>query len=416
MLTIASKTRRFKHTPRARSGGVAAFVLFAAPVLMACVALALDIAMISYQTRQMQSACDAAAMAGVVELLDQTPLYSGSLHADISSEEWLAFLRQFDEERAESARMQAQLYASENAVGGQPLQLDPNRANLPDGDLVVGWVDEPQSLGSLMDVWSGDGPINALFVHGNRSERRGNAVSNWFGQLLGLSGVDLETTSRATIDQRVYGFRPNGHVPVPLIPIAIHPLADSRDQLDGGNLLGQMSQPRDDYFVEDRSGTVAVGPDGIYEIVLTIPRDNSSNESANAALVDLHVGASQHSDLDRCIERGYNSKDLQALGGELAFGDGPLELPVINTAFDVPTVNSLLAIRGEKRVWLLGDRPDESRRSSLSGFFAARVISCSVMGDNVEIVIQPCVLATCTALVGNGWPHNPWIGKAMLSN
>src|SRR5262245_32547366 len=77
MSTSVIKRLVTKQARRTRRGGISAFVLFAVPALMACVALALDIAMLSYQSRQMQAACDAAALAGVVELLDPAPLYSG---------------------------------------------------------------------------------------------------------------------------------------------------------------------------------------------------------------------------------------------------------------------------------------------------------------------------------------------------
>jgi hypothetical protein len=368
----------------------------------------------------MQVACDAAALAGVVELLDQAPLYLGGLQAQSSSTASPELGRLVDRERVASARTQAQAYAANNAVGSRPLQLDANQTNRPDGDLVVGWVDEPQSRGCPMNVWSDDGPINSLLVRGNCRERRGNAVTLWIGRLFGLSGVDLAASARATIDYRIYGFRPNGHVPVPLIPIVIHPSRDSRDALDVIGVVRPASSPSDVYSVDDRTGAVAFGADGIDEIVLTIPGGRSSGELANASLVDFQFGAPNNlTDLERCIERGYNSSDLQTLGGELAFGNGPLELPIIELALDVPApsvAKSLLAVRGEKRIWLLGDRPNELGHCNLSGFVAGRVVSCSQTADaGLEVVVQPCVLATCTALVGADWPRNLWIGKAMLS-
>jgi hypothetical protein len=171
--------------------------------------------------------------------------------------------------------------------------------------------------------------------------------------------------------------------------------------------------------VDDRTGTITIGPDGIPENVLKIGAAPSSSRLLAASLVMFHPRPEDAADLERTIEKGCDSNDLEALGGELSFGSGPPALPALELDRDVQSINaveSLLRIRGEKRIWLLSDRPDASARCSLSGFVAGRVVACSLTNDaGIEIVVQPCQLVTCTAMVAAGWPHNPWLGKVMLS-
>jgi len=419
ILTQANKQRRTNRTQLSRRGGVTVFVLLASPLLIACMALALDIAMLSYQTRQTQTACDAAALAGVVELMDRSSLYPEGLQQRLSLTEFSASAPHIAEKQVALARAHSQAYAAQNVVGRQPLDLEANHENHPDGDIVVGWVSQPHRRGFPLQAWSGEGPINSLLVRGNRQKQRGNAVTFWIAKMFGLSDVDLTASARATIYDQVYGFRPNGHVAVPLMPIAIHPSSGPQNWLESAPLAGTSNSGSDDFSVDDRTGIVASGGDGIPEVVLRLRHRESLEESINATFVSFHPRVPAIAGLQRRIAYGYRSGDLQMLGGELAFGKGSLEVPVVELGSDVPTsvvVQALLKIRGEKRVWLLGDRPNKSGRCSLSGFVAGRVLACYTSPDTgLEVVIQPCIFSTCTALVGPDWPHNPWIGKVMLS-
>src|SRR5207249_3527906 len=99
-------------------------------------ALAIDIGVIALARCELQRAADAAALAAADELLDRQELTGAP--------------DQRDEEAA--ARARAVQVAGANSAGGTALALDPNAANDPQGDVVVGYVADPANLASGLDA------------------------------------------------------------------------------------------------------------------------------------------------------------------------------------------------------------------------------------------------------------------------
>jgi len=390
-------------------------LVFALGTVLALIALALNSASLSTHRVQLQAACEAAALAGAAELMDP-----GHLYADGSSGYPSAA------QRVARARERAARFAAHNGVAGKPLLLAANETNDVHGDLLVGWVEDPTSLDSPLVPWTGTGPVNSLRVQATRSHLRGNPVAMWFGRILGASDTDIVATARATVDQRVYGFRPMGHVRVPLVPMAIL-------CFDGADVqTSQTPKPvapgsADRFTVDPLSGHVRRGRDGIAEIELRVclvaesPTDSAAR-AGNASLLSLNGRGLDFALLQEQIARGLTAEDLENLGGELALDhDGRRRLAGIelwNTGQLNKLGRALLDVRGQKRIWPTGRRGSDwgnSAACEIEGFLAGSVVDAYLETDScLTIVVQPCLLQTCTALVGTGRDHNPWIGKLVL--
>ncbi len=397
-----------------RRGALTVAVLVTWTLLIALGALVLDVAMVSYQHLQLQAACDAAALAGAAELMSRDPTFVDPWLRSSGDETVAA-----DDLRAHTfaARQAARYFATQNHVGGEPVTLDENAGNAADGDIVIGWVDDPTSARAF-GPWNGVGPCNSVRVHVSRTRARGNPITLWIGRQLGITGIDMAVSSQATVDTRVYGFRPAGHVRVPLVPI----LVSAEDGADGWSAQAS-SRPvagvNDRYAVNGRTGEIQFGADGVSEVVLEIQAADEFTSAGNASLVSISGAQSEVANLPECTEFGYSYQDLEYLGGEFALGEnGELRLagtPVAESGVLTACQSSLLVIRGQKRIWSLGSWNTKAGQIVVS-FAAGRVLECYNSGEaGLQIVVQPCTLQTCTALVHSSAPPNPWLGKLVLT-
>ena len=77
---------------------------------------------------------------------------------------------------------------------------------------------------------------------------------------------------------------------------------------------------------------------------------------------------------------------------------------------------ALLAIRGQKKIWPIGNlvTADNQTSCQVTGFVAGCVVDCQLDDDYLTIVVQACALQTCTGLMRSGTARNPWIGKLIM--
>jgi len=437
---------------------------------MACAALALDLGLLGSYHRELQAGADAASLAGGAELMDDAVLYPHLRRLERYERPRPADRR--DLARFERVRKAAAHHAAQNRAMGRPIKLDLNGKNDPRGDLVIGWVADPTDLESPLVPVQKAGRANSLAVQISKTRERGNPVSLLVADGLGMKGVDLNVLARATIDQRVAGFEPAGHVNVPLAPVAIEPRGRS-------GWFRQVVRPaggdNDRYRVDYRTGAIAGGGDRIPEVTLRLsPRRQAGHDEDNhddrrdkgkgrrpdkdirhGGDDDRDDGNRDDHDADRdadrrrrtsarwvrvsrepppaehlaeLFRRGYDRRDLAEAGGRVHVGQrliayqGREHRP---GQWREQLRRALLGIRGEKRVWpLVIDYAvkNEPRGGEgdfawvvTTGYVAAVVVDCQFDGDGLLITLQPCLLQTSTAITGKGETGNPWIGKLVLT-
>jgi len=292
------------------------------------------------------------------------------------------------------------------------------RTTGPDPDVVAGWVDDPTLPGSVFTAWTGSGPVNTVLVRGVRRQSVGQAVALWFGGMFGIARAEPAAAARASIDQQVYGFRPDGPALVPLVPLLV-------DAQSTWPLAVPAAQPpgQDAFSVDPRTGAVTAGPDGLAEITLRIVGSSGyvPPGGASANWLSLAGTATDFGLLAQQAADGLAPADLAAWGGSFALGSDTAlwtyGAATPNLAQTQDLQATLLAIRGQKRIFPIGTYFPSAGQpmGQVEGFVAGCVVDCQLDQDAILLVVQACTVETSTALVAAGWGNNPWIGKVVLN-
>lgn len=429
-------SRRSRIAPRSNRRGFSSGLLIATCVFLAgFIALGLNTARLLCVRAELYAACEAAALAGAAELMDENEIFGKPENRDDIL----------------MAREAARLAGLRNFVDGREFRLDPNHSNVPTGHVVVGNV-EPlgpvgMPLGIPPDV-DNPGAVNTLRVTGRLSQNTFNKISLWLGGLTGVTTADPACAVQATLDQRVVGFRPERGVKVPVVPL----IAEYQAWLDQSKVT-PAAGINDNFGFDPISGQVTTGPDGIPELVFVCgpPQAASATMDEQADAADSTTeGADKESTDDeasvppqgepgwcvvpdlfnelnidyawpvRCRE-GLSRGDLSAYGGEFVLYGPTLTMAVLPT-MPGELAYGLMYIIGSTRAWPLADEVSTSSEipsCQVVGFAAGRIMTVRRTPDTQnttwEIVVQPTTLVSSQAVTGSAAPRNPWIGKLELT-
>jgi len=369
-----------------RRGNATAMTLISIPVLLGCAALVIDSGNL-YNTRsELQRAADAAALAGAWELLHDSRIAE-------ESGTW---------EGIPNARQKAAYYAAQNPVQGQPPEVDLNDGNAPDGDILIGYLSDPDNLNQSMDV-SNDIYFNSIRVAVRRDDIRNGPIDTFFANIFGISSVDTRASATAIIRDGVVGFRiPQGQdVNCQMLPFT---LKDTK----WGELLAGSWSVGDKYSYDPETGTVTPGPDGILELNLYPGAGEEQLPPGNFGTVDIGSPNNSTADIVRQILHGINAYDLSFFGGELQLG--PADNPLIlngDTGLSAAVKDPLEQIKGQPRIIPLFssvEEPGNNAMYTIVGFAGIRIMNVKLTGamTKKEVVIQPAVVADQTAISSPG--------------
>src|SRR5262245_17193666 len=175
--------RRPPLAKNARRGSIAPLTALLLVPLLGMVAFAVDMGWITHTQNQLQSAADAAALAGAGQLPDGfVKYYLPGQTTDAKA----AILTSY----TGTARTYAQNYASYNAAG------DVSSLKLPDADVEFGYTD---AAGNYTPLSSYSGFPNTVKVTTRRDASANGALGLFFAQVIGTSSVNLTATASATI-------------------------------------------------------------------------------------------------------------------------------------------------------------------------------------------------------------------------
>lgn len=429
-----------------RRGGLMPLFLVMIGLLMALIALAVDGANLWSARLEMQSSVDAASLAAAARLAD---------------DRLLANLPETMNRVVEYARAEAQTFAAQNPVGAQPLLLDPNPEQHPEGDIVFGFYDPLDGVGfqpAQPQDWV-EPTLNAVRVVGQRTRERGNPIPLWFSGFQGRSQGDVAAGATAYLDRDVVGFKPLAEQTIPLMPIALlsDPAAEHEASWEFQTVrptwtAGDPSSPwpLNDQYVFDHLARrfIRVGVDvdrgnRLPEMEARIPLmgaaydDVEPRDEPNGCW--LIISVVEENGLLRQISLGIGAEDLADLGGELILGEGdwlPLQGQEETPASPAALVRrrwamlNEVAARGEPRIWPIyrSWQPTEEDQPAIvgvTGFVAARLIGAEVRTSpyaHLYLRLEPCQMTTATAVTdpsrrgaafGAALP-NPYIGKVRL--
>jgi Flp pilus assembly protein TadG len=317
------KSRTWKLVRSRRRGNVLVLTAFFMMVIVAFLALSIDIGYLQNVRGELQKSADAAAMAGAWELIDESSLL-GSVNM---SDDILA------------ARSVVRQYAAHNKVCTTAPNVDPNYSNSSSGDIVVGYIADTSDPDAPMDT-SDPTKFNAVQVRVRRTNGENGEVPMFFGRALGLGSVGVEAIATAAIHKNLFGFG----VPPEGETLNIFPYA-----LDEDTWLNLVNNQigTDKYHYDPATGNVSSSPDGIKEINL-FPQATGS--PGNRGTVDIGGSNNSTNDLKRQIINGISRQDMLDLGKPLEFdANGELTLNG-DTGISAGVKDDLAAIRSQTRI------------------------------------------------------------------
>jgi Flp pilus assembly protein TadG len=394
-LRAEEKTMMRLRAPRgSRRGSVLPLTAILVVFLFALVALAVDLGWIMAVDTQMQSAADAAALAGAAKLLDNTAL-QGTPNTGNASDTAMA-----------NARASAQTFAHKNSAGNVALTLDANTSNATDGDIVCGYLANPSDQSATMTPTTpGAGPYpNSVQVTVHRDATRNGSLALFFAPVLGIRTFDLQATSTASYEGGIRGFRLHapGTTTIKLLPFA----------LDVNVWNAVVAGTGADNFTRSSSGAVSSGGDGIPETKLyPLSNGNGTGNSGlppgNFGTIDLGAPNNSTADLSRQIRQGVNATDLSYFPNntiQLDSTTGTLDLNG-DTGVSAGCKDDLISIIGQSRIIPLYSRvsgPGNNATYTICGFAGITITEVVLTGSLTDkhITIQPCWCVEPNALSG----------------
>jgi hypothetical protein len=398
-----------------RRGVLTGVFLIGFGVFLVAVALAVEAGNLWSARQELQITADAASLAGVQALADDRLLTEpGSVMAQVVA----------------NARAAALRVGIQNPVAGRPHVFDANEGNASTGDIVFGFIDDPESraFSPAPPSQTGDPLLNALLVRALRTAQRGRPVPLYFGALTGQPGADLGAEALAYLDRDVIGFRPQLNVPLPLLPLAL--LSDPA-----------LKQPPswEAQVAQSTSSTGSPGNQGRLTFRLPLQNANAADamaaEPPSAALLTFRQPEARAHQ----VLAGVRREHLLDFGGQFVLdGDDALRVPgeLFAPPRNNPSLHRLLqaleqlALRDQRRVWPLYQTVQPGGADAppgvvVSGFVAARLLRARISRlpyQHLELTLRPCQLVTQSAVTdaarrradGLGPAPNRYIAKARL--
>jgi len=336
-----------------RRGGVVALASLILLVIMIGLSTwVIEWAYLVHVQRNMQQRTDLIALSATPALLDED-LLRDSLGAPTidQTDDVVEALRTAHEYRELNNKVASDFFAIQHS----DLQVLPGIVLDPTGQLGEPFFD---SSAVLPDPFP---PYNTLKVAALRSGKGSNPVGRLIHGLFAADPVDVGSTSFATLDNLVVGFRPRLGVAAPLVPLAISAAAWETERMM-------------DSFAN-----------GINEMQLRLKSSVTGATGANAALIGWDgSGTVRFGDALEQFGTGVIRDHLPLSGGLVgpATPDHPLSLPAtqelsLPMTLQVEAALSTLIGAGDHRCRVFGlYDPAESNLSevSLIGFVAARIL------------------------------------------
>jgi hypothetical protein len=356
------------------------------PVFIGFVALAVDTSMIAVTRGQLNTASDAAALAGAVNFATENRVRGATnLTTEITA-----------------ANTQAVAFAQKNTALGVTPVVATNLSNVSTGDILVGYLDPNNSSSTLNASAAMTSQFNSLQVTLHRDSNHGGAVPTIFGRLMGYQGASVTVQSTATASAySINGFKANGSMDANLLPIVL-------DKPTWQAMMAGTTTDNYTYNVGTNSVTSGVG-DNIHESQLY---PVGSGSPGNWGTINVGVTSNSTSVLGSQIRYGITPAQLATFPNSTIQLNASLNPPSITFSGD-PGISAgikddLTAIIGKPVVVPIYDLNGGNGNNAwyrVIAFQACRILSVNFQGNPKYVIIQPCLINDGTAIPGSpqGW-------------
>jgi Flp pilus assembly protein TadG len=348
-----------RAAPAKRRGTALVLAAVCLIVIMAMVALSVDLGYMAMAKAQLQNAADAAALAGSLEL------YEG-LGPNPSNA------------TASTARGASVDVAALNPAAGL------GSVSLKTSNIELGRRTWNES-GGHVDAW-GAGPYNLIRVTALRdSSSSDGPIATFFAGTLGQTSVDLSAQATVVVHS-ASGFEGTA----PILPIAY-------DLLSWNLLLAGIGGDGDNHGWNGHN--VNGNSDGVPEFNL-YPNGSATLPPGNRGTVNFGADNNSTSDLNRQIRDGLSETDLAEYGGQISLDDGPMTLtgdPGVSAGIQ----HSLEKIVGETRcipVFSTVTGSGGNATYTIVKFVGVRIMEVNLHGGNKQLLVQPVPLVFTNAI------------------
>lgn len=368
----------------ARRGAVVVQVMIFSVAMLGMGALALDIGSLHVARTEMQRTADSAALAAAWELLDDDRLRGAP---DLSEE-------------STAARARAVEFATMNRIVNGIAVMLANDGNLPDGDVVLGYLNDPRNRNEELS-YNDPNTYNSVLVRIKRDASHGGALSSMFANIFGVSSSDVGAKAVATLKDGVIGFQVTEQTGnAGLLPFALK--VDRWQQLLAGTFT-----TGDGFTYNSASGTVSAGNDGILELNLYPGAGATQLPPGNFGTVDIGSPNNSTADISRQIIHGVNQSDLAHMGGSFELNDDGFVMLNGDTGLSAAVKDDLTAIRGQPRIIPLFDTVSGNGNNSMFrivGFAGVRVMDVRLTGamNQKRVIIQPAHVVDDSVITTGG--------------
>ncbi len=389
------QTRNQQSDSRSRRGSLLPAIAVAILVAGGTVALVMDQLWLSLAQRELQTAANAAALAAGQEMADEELL---KLEFDSSV-------------RAAAIREVAYDVATSNPAAGKKVAVNTE----PHQDVRFGRPVMDSLTGQVTFIETDHSP-SSVIVNAHCNRQNGNAVSLFMPYLTGQQTGNVSAFAEASVSNQIAAVRPLEHSNVPAWPIAI--LESDGGDNDDWSTTVELREGSDDLSWNHKQKRLSNTSDGIPEMTL---RTGTRDVAGNVCIADL--GSDLHDyRLSKQFRNGWSWENLQEFGSELSFEQGALELKSSADFFGMP-YEELKKQIGQTRIVMLYLRldafdPVEAHKITATRFVAVRLLEVRSTGDEIELVVQPTVVTTRTAVLGESQsetPKNPYIYRLALT-
>jgi Flp pilus assembly protein TadG len=358
------KLRRRIHSRFARRrGSVLALTAVLMVVLIAFLAMAIDVGYLYTMRAELQRSADSAAIAATWELMDKNGKTGTETATSLTT----------------SAQSKATQFAALNKVGNAS-------PGLASGDVVVGYMSDPSNPNCpLTSTPTGLLP-NAVQVKVQRTGDQNGQVPLFFARVLGATQQSLTAQGTAAFVNTFSGFK----APADGSNLNILPFALDKTTWDSLSATGT-----DSWTYNADSGTVTAGGDGVKEVNLY---PQGTGASGNRGTVDLGSSNNSTADIARQIRNGISPSDLSYLGGQIKFNSsGELYLNG-DTGISAGVKDDLVSIVGKPNIIPIFNKvvgPGNNATYTIVKFVGVRVMYVKLTGSMASkaVIIQPCNVA-----------------------
>jgi hypothetical protein len=370
-----------KHIFARRRGNIVAMTAVLMIVLIAFVALAVDIGYLYTVRNELQRAADAAAIAATWELIDKDSEPGTQTAGGL----------------AESARNKAVQFAGLNKVANAA-------PTLATSDVSVGYIADPSDPNEpLVATPTGKLP-NAVFVRIQRTSAQNGEIPLFFARAFGFQQKASQAQATAALRSGAIGFT----TPADGSNLGILPFALDEDTWNNLSINGT-----DSWTYNPTTRTVTAGCDGILECNLY---PQGTGQPGNRGTVDIGPHNNNTADIQRQIVQGVSASDLSYMaGGEIRIPEdtGILHLNG-DTGISAGVKEELNSIIGDPKVipifrTVVG--PGNNADYSIVKFVGVRVLDVKLTGSmaSKRVTIQPCNVVMKGAIYSEGTSRTDYV-------